>query len=66
MSYHEDRADLADGVSKLGPFIQERTVLPALKCQMLAMDILMESETSGVVPVARAARLIEGINQENS
>ena len=62
MSYHEDSADLADGVGKLGPFIQKRTGLPALKCHMLAMDILMESETSGVVSVARAARLIEGID----
>ena len=62
----EDRADLADGVSKLGPFIQERTGLPALKCQLLAMDILMEGETSGVVSAARAVRLIKEIGQENS
>jgi hypothetical protein len=33
---------------------------------MLAMDILMESETSGVVSVARAVRLIEEIDRENS
>jgi hypothetical protein len=63
---HEDRADLADGVSRLGPFIQERTGLPALKCQRLAMSILMESEDSGVVSVARAAWLIEKIGRENS
>jgi hypothetical protein len=62
MSYHEDRADLADGVSKLAPFIQERTGLSALKCQMLAMEILGDGEASGVVSLAKAARLIEGID----
>jgi hypothetical protein len=62
MSYHEDRADLADGISKLAPFIQQRTELSALQCQMLAMAILGDSEASGVVSLAKAARLIEGID----
>ena len=62
MSYHEDRADLADGISKLGPFIQERTELSALQCQALAMAILSDGEASGVVSLAKAARLIEGID----
>jgi hypothetical protein len=66
VSYHEDRADLTDAISKLAPFIQQRTGLPALKCQMLAMDILSDSEASGAVSLARAARLIEGIDQEDS
>jgi hypothetical protein len=59
MSYHEDRADFADAVSKLGPFIQEHTELPALKCQMLAMAILGNGQASGVVSAARALRLLK-------
>jgi hypothetical protein len=66
MSYYEDRADLTDAISKLAPFIRQRTGLPALKCQMLAMDILSDSEASGVVSLAKAARLIEGIGEEDS
>jgi hypothetical protein len=66
MSYYENRADLADAISKLAPFIQQRTKLPLLTCQRLAMDILSDSEASGVVSLARAARLIEGIDQEDS
>lgn len=58
MSYHEDRADLAETISKLAPFIQQHTNLPALKCQMLAMEILNDSNTSGVVSMARAIRLL--------
>jgi hypothetical protein len=59
VNFLEDRADLADGISKLAPFIQQRTELPALKCQMLAMEILACSEDSGVVSVARAVRLLK-------
>ena len=56
MSYHEDREDLAEVIGKLAPFIQQRTELPLLKCQMLAMAILSDSEASGVVGAARVLR----------
>lgn len=59
MSYHEDRADFADAISKLAPFIQQRTKLPLLTCQRLAMDILQNGEDSGVVSLARAIRLLK-------
>lgn len=59
MSYHEDRVDLAETISKLATFIQQRTELPLLECQMLAMAILNDSEKSGVVSTARAIRLLE-------
>ena len=59
MSHDEDRADLADAISRLAPFIHQRTELPLLKCQMLAIEILENGQESGVVSAAKATRLLE-------
>lgn len=59
MNYHEDRVHLADAIGKLAPFIQQRTGLLLLKCQVLAMAIVNDSERSGVVSTARAIQLLE-------
>jgi hypothetical protein len=37
--------------------------LPAIKCQTLAMDILCNSEESGVVSAVKAAKLLQELHE---
>jgi hypothetical protein len=57
-SWDLDSADLSEAINNLAPFIQQRTELPLLKCQMLAMEILKNGQEFGVVSAARAIPLL--------
>jgi hypothetical protein len=54
----QDRQELADAVNKLGRFIDQYSPLPSERSRILALAILENGETSGVVSAARAARLL--------
>ena len=59
---HQERRELREAVDMLGNFIAKHSKLNSSDSSMLAMQIFVNGESSGVVSAARAARLLAEAN----